>query len=75
MHIIENSADTSAVINEQDQRGDISEPARSEITAQMTRPVKIIYNVACQADLTVDAATSNRSLTKTVPKFYHITGD
>ena len=69
MHIVENT-DFNQLKVDLEKRGDQNEPERSEIK----RPLKIIYNVACQADLTADAATSNRSHGKTIPKFYNFSG-
>ena len=74
MNIVEFTEEKNKSIDPET-RGDLNEPPRPEISTQMMRPLKIIFNVACQADLMIDAATSNRSPDKTVPKLFNPTGN
>lgn len=44
-------------------RDDENEPPRPEVSEEMLRPLKVIYNVACQANLTTDAGTNCKTPT------------
>ncbi len=45
-------------LNADSKRGDENEPPMPSVSEEMLRPQKLIYNVACQATLTVDAGIS-----------------
>jgi hypothetical protein len=45
-------------LNKNSKRGDENEPPLPSVSDEILRPLKLIFNVACQANLTVDTGTS-----------------